>query len=205
MEYASAREIKAMPRQQLPLEGDAVLDIPGIRVLNCTQVLRTDDEVLSRALHEYGPGIVSDEGWAVAQRMMATRLSPEATHLWPYNSHAREKAFSSAVELAQATGADIRVRVDPVGERMKEDELRAVEEQYIVHKLAVVIGERYLLVVTERAPCFQFADGTWAWNNISVLAIKFEKGMLGEDEVVVRCDKRPSGDNVLTLPMLARE
>ena len=67
--------------------------------------------------------------------------------------------FDRQTHVAEQEGRDYRTHIDPVGERLTERELRTLEETYLLHKLAVVVGERHLLVVTELAQCFKFRGG----------------------------------------------
>lgn len=205
-EYKEAKERQALPRQEAMLEDDALLDKPDMHVLLYTKVMRQGDERFSNALNEYGAGIVSDDGWQVAQELMASQLTDAASHLWPFNSQAREMHCQTARALARNQGRDFREHVCPVGARLKEEELRAVEEQYILHKLVVVVGEPMLLVVTELRTFFAFADGMRAYNNMTVVPVGFTKDALDEEKVIVECPSRPPGaPNRLVLPMVERQ
>ena len=44
--------------------------------------------------------------------------------------------------------------LDPVGATLSEKELRTLEEQYILHKVAVVVGSTMLIVVSSQSGCF---------------------------------------------------
>ena len=76
---------------QCCLEDDAVLDIPGLKVFNFRTVLRQDDMRLSRTLDAWGAGVLTAEGWQVAQELATTELSGRQTHLYQFVSSARKR------------------------------------------------------------------------------------------------------------------
>ena len=106
--------------------------------------------------------------------------------------------------MARDEGRESRTYIDPVGERMTEEELRPLEEAYVQHKNCVVRGVPMLLCVWERAEHFRFKDGTYAYNNQEATPVAFKVNALGETIVMVEVEKRPSDDNELEVPMMSR-
>ena len=133
-EYLEAEERQARPRQECSIEDDAVIDIPGLHVLWLKMVLRQEQQRLRDAMSEYGIGVLTDEGWAVADEMRHTKLAEgdgaaRTTHVYAYAFQRRvTRAVKAAKDEAVSKGLDYREHIDPIGARLSEKQLRSLEE-----------------------------------------------------------------------------
>ena len=121
-------------------------------------------------------------------------VDPEAWHFFSWNSHARDGGFDDSGARAKAMGLEHYEHVDPVGERMTEEERRVVEERYMFHKVVIIIGEIYELVVWEQTADVQFKDGSYAYNGQLGRVLRKEG-----DTYVVHVHGRPDDDAQLSL------
>lgn len=189
-------------------EDDVLLDHPGMNILHFHSVLRQDEARLASTFTKWGVGVVDDEGWQVAQELFETVMSGKQTRLWPYVSQARDRGFEYNMEMALDRGLEENVEyfahTDANGAKMTEAELRTVEEQYVLHKVCVVVGEPMLLVVTDDAMWATFGDGARAYNNMVAIPTEIRRGALGAVSVRVTCPDGPVGFNVLEVPMVTR-
>ena len=76
-EYALAKRLGAMPREENMLEDDVMLDHPNMHVLNYSKVMRQEEERLASNFNNFGMGVVEDADWAVAQELFETPMSGE--------------------------------------------------------------------------------------------------------------------------------
>ena len=204
-EYEEAKVRQAWPKEETMLDDTTFLDIKNVDVIRFKTVLRQLDAEEGRVLTEFGTGIVSQAGWDKAQLMMSVVETESMTHLYSWNSEAREAGFNANVAYASRHGLQIVTRIDPVGERMNETELGTLEETYILHKVAVVNGVAGLLVVTDLNSMWKFKDGTSAYNNMVATPVEFKTGPMGSQQIVVECEGRPAHDNRLTLKLVRKD
>ena len=216
-----ARDAKAAwPLEETMLDDGALLRMPNARVVAFRQVLRQASPADAATLTRWGVGKVDDAGWARAQQLMANAEAPEGTHLFGWNSDARDAAFEQLPIRARASSTKYLVHVDANGDRMEEADLRECEDKYFYHKTVLIPGEKVLLVVPEerqRAAQFKFREGM-AFSNMEAEVVGFEGAKLdmsdptglryvttAETKVTVRCAGRPAGDDELVLRLDRRE
>jgi hypothetical protein len=219
---AQARKVRATwPLHESVLDDGELLSAVGARLVPFRKVLRQEDAAEAAILTEYGLGRLSDEGWEQAMELMAHPEDPEGTHLYGWNSEARDGAFAALPTRAEEKGVPYLVHVDQTGEKMSETDRRECEEKYFYHKMVLVRGEKVLLVVPEdrmRLGPFMFKDGAMAFSNMVAEVLSFEGAKVDVQDpkrlrhiatetttVLVRCAGRPAGDDRLTLRLDTRK
>ena len=89
------------------------------------------------------------------------------------------------------------MHIDENGAKMTDAQLRTLEEQYVLHKVCVVIDVPMLLAIDDGAAAWSmFPDGsTRAYNNMVAVPKRLVVNSLGGVSVVVECSDGPEGCN----------
>ena len=192
---AAAEALGAWPRYELPIEDHVLVDLPGVAVVPFTQILRQQGR-LSQANKEFGLGDVSDLGWGVIKEMCNNSWPEDAVCLHAWNSLARDGEVADALAHARATGRSYVYHVCPVGDKLDESDLKHVQERYFYHRQVFVVGRKVLLSAFDRKEYFRFNDKTYAHQNMKATVVEITTSKA----IRVRCEGRPSHDDILTLP-----
>jgi len=190
-----ARRFGARPRYELPIEDLVLLNLKGLALIPFVTILRQRGP-LADAVKEWGLGVVSEAGWAVVQQMLQNPICEDAVWLHAWNSLARDGDERDGLAYAARTGAAHIHHICSAAEKLREDDLRSVEERYYYHRQVFAVGRLVLITVTERKAYLQFKDGAYAHHNQVGTVVAILDGTV----VQVRCPGRPENDAMLRLP-----
>ena len=202
-----ARKQQLLPLRSLAIEDPAFLDNTRLKLVSMRKVLRQPEPDLARVLSQFSLGMVTDEGWAMAQEFMDTRHQ-ESVKIFSWNNEARDAAFEEEQARCKRHGIVHLAHECPVGEALTESERRGVEERYVWHKMIIIPGEVMLLTMPSDSQIinqyFTFKDGSRAYANMEVTVIGFTE--INKNTLVnLKCHPRPQWDDRLSIPAVQYE